>query len=91
MVRARAKSVTWIAPHGYRKVRRDVSRADPVPETALQQRRAARDRALQEPLNLSIGGEIVRDVDVNNGFVHAISRLYSVKLQFSNAHVLHAS
>lgn len=33
--------------HGYRKVRRDVSRADPVPETALHQRRAARDRALQ--------------------------------------------
>ncbi len=40
--------------HGYRKVRRDVSRADPVPETALHQRRAARDRALQEPLNLSV-------------------------------------
>src|SRR5580698_8964564 len=39
--------------HGYRKVRRDVSRTDPVPETALHQRRAARDRALQAPLNLS--------------------------------------
>ena len=32
----------------------DFSRADPVPETALQQRHAARDRALQEPLNLSV-------------------------------------
>ena len=40
--------------HGYRKIRRDVSRTDPVPETALHQRRAARDRALQEPLNLSV-------------------------------------
>src|SRR5579871_5592792 len=40
--------------HGYRKVRRDVSRADAVPETALRQRRAARDRVLQEPLNFSV-------------------------------------
>ena len=46
--------MTWIARSGYRKVRRDISRADPVPETALHQRRAARDRALQEPLNLSV-------------------------------------
>src|SRR5271167_2605732 len=40
--------------HGYRKVRRDVSLTDPVPETALHQRRAARDRVLQEPPNLSV-------------------------------------
>ena len=39
---------------GYRKVRRDFSRADPVPETTFHQRRAARGRALQEPLNLSV-------------------------------------
>ena len=39
---------------GYRKVRRDVSRTDPIPETALHQRRATRDRALQEPLNLRV-------------------------------------
>src|SRR5271154_3969880 len=40
--------------HGYRKVTGDISRTDPVPETALHQRRAARERALQEPLNLSV-------------------------------------
>ena len=40
--------------HGYGKVRWDFSRADRVPETALHQRRAARDRALQEPLNLGV-------------------------------------
>src|SRR6202012_475397 len=40
--------------HGYRKVRRNVACTDPVPETALYQRRAARDRTLQEPLNLSV-------------------------------------
>jgi hypothetical protein len=39
---------------GYGNVRWDFSRADRVPETALHQRRAARDRALQEPLNLSV-------------------------------------
>jgi len=39
---------------GYGKVRWDFSSADPVPETALQQRRAARGRILQEPLNLSV-------------------------------------
>ena len=40
--------------HGYRKVRRDVSRTDPVPETALHQRRTARGRALEELLDLSV-------------------------------------
>ena len=40
--------------HGYRKVGRDFSRAYPVPKTALHQRRAARDRALKETLNLSV-------------------------------------
>ena len=39
---------------GYRKVGRDFSSGDPVPETTFHQRRAAGDRALQEPLNLSV-------------------------------------
>jgi len=39
---------------GYRKVRWNLSRTDPVPETALQKRGAACDRALQEPLDLSV-------------------------------------
>src|SRR6201988_5063824 len=39
---------------GYGEAGGDVPRGDPVPETTLYQRRAARDRALQEPLNLSV-------------------------------------
>ena len=39
---------------GYGKVRRDFSRADPVPETAFHQRRAAGDRVLQELPDLSV-------------------------------------
>jgi hypothetical protein len=39
---------------GYRKVRRNVSRTDPVPETVLQKRRAARDSPLQKRLDLGV-------------------------------------
>ena len=39
---------------GHRKVGRDFSSGDPVPEATFHQRRGARDRALQEPPNLSV-------------------------------------
>ena len=39
---------------GHRKVRRDFSRADRVPETTFHQRRAARGRVLQELPDLSV-------------------------------------
>src|SRR5271154_6697806 len=39
---------------GYGKVRRDFSRADPVPETPFCQRHGASDRVLQELPDLSI-------------------------------------
>ena len=53
MVRPRAKSVTCVARTATGKSGGMSPADDPVPETALHQRRAARDRALHEPLNLA--------------------------------------
>ena len=54
MVRPRAKSSDLARARGYRKVRRDFSRADPVPETTFHQRHAASRRVLQELPDLSV-------------------------------------
>ena len=54
MVRPRDKVEDLARAHGYGKVRRDFSRADPVAETAFHERHAGSDGVLQELPDLSV-------------------------------------